>query len=1073
MSRSHDQVTIQAVGCPLLRGGRETRGVRWREGLTVRQATLEAFPGVRLGAWASGGLPVGGDAPAEMGETYLAWSAPGDVMFWVNVVLLTVSIASAGFAIYSAIKSNREAKKLKKALRNSDYSKEVEDVSDSNYGWNYDAANTAAQGAPLPVLYGERLVIPPLIQVHRRAVGSNQEYLEAVAGVCQGGAGLADRVAVLPDERGELDIRLDHSSWRNYILLEQYAADDSETTDRLSTATGVLSSVYWDPTSNTLKAASNCDNLHLLFDYSNLTTRPTASEGTFLYDDTGSAYGRYTVPASAGLSGNGSKYNYSVFITLDTPTRVREVDLLMTGDSRWTFDVYGGSADEGTDIRQYKPLAQGVCTESAPPGVDPRLRYWTAQAPSNKTYLTHLLITMFRGAGTKPVLYKVRAYGSVNQSSGTDITQYAEVEYREGLPVQQPLALCTGVWSALNVSRNLSIDWFVFSSSKGASPEKLEVNLQFPYGLYDASGTEMRPYTVTLAVERRWVDADGSAGEWRGFAGASTRLVTAQSPSAYGVSYTEDLTEIHDHWEVRMKYSTPLSASPSIVGDCVWDTLVEGYDFAPSYPGTCVAGVRLLATDALSGTVPQIKVRASRPLVCVWDGSRWLARPASNPAWAAYDIICQPHFPADGFDWQADAEGLMHHDETRDEVDVASLASDAAGTLVTTAAAHGLSEGDLVALANAPGIGPEPREVLSVLSATSFVVGDAHGPGSVSGCTAARVDRTYCSLGVGDAGCAVSPLDMDYRSFAAWAERCDEDGIRMAGYFDGSSSGADALSYVCDVGRGAIVRRGQVYAAMYDGLPDETDALGNPIPCFTFDDDNIVEGTFRVSYLSRESTPSEAQIFYYDRERENSRAAVIRYAKEEERYRNAQDVTLYCCVDRSVAEDYGDYLLSMGKVRRAFAWTGDSSSMPLDIGDLVSVKGFVARVTAASLDSQMRRQFEATEYVITRFVDEYHYVFTLRQTGGGTFYACTVNFSGAPWPSDDPRTVMAAWAGRTVPFERVDGEPGTAGDLWVDVRDPEGDVPDRLLPSVAYRVTYPYLFGLTIAAKGYCRRPSR
>jgi len=1082
-------VTVCAICCPLLKGGRGVRSIPWREGLTVRRAAEEAFPGLKASAWATKGSLTDGDSPVVPGAEYYAWNLPADpgtiATLWAiaKIVMVVAAVASAAYGAVMAYRSNREAKKLKKAVRNSDYSKEVEDVSDASYGWDFDASNAKGQGAPLPVLYGERLALPPLVQVHTRKVGSNQEYLELVAAVCQGGSGLADKVGVLADAAGEPDVRLNHSSWRNYILEAQYAADSSSTTNRLNTNTSVEESVYIDPDTGSLMAASNCDDLSNLFDYTNLASRPTANgKTTFLYTDIGSAYGVWNTPASLGLRNTGRKQNLSIFITLDAPTKLVELDALMVADRSLTFEVYGGTQAQGRDIRTYTFLAMASYIDNRPPGADLRQSIWKASCAGNNTFYRYLFLTCFRAPSSGSTsggnaMYKLYAYGSVNQADSTDISQYADVETRPGAAVQAPLTLCTGVWNTLSVSKNLTVDWFVFPTSAGASPEKLELNLEFPYGIYDASGNDMLPYTVRIDIQRRWVDADGTAGEWEGFGGTQTRVVTEQSTSAYGVTYSETLPESHDHWEIRMRYNQALSSNPNICGDCVWNTLVEGYDFSPSYPGTCVAAVRMLATDALSGAVPQVKVRASRPLVCVWDGAEWVARPATNPAWAACDVICQPRFPHDGNVWQADADGSVYWLEPVSTTGVLSFASDAGGTLVTTGyrdgsdvahtQAHGLAAGDSVMFANSDLFAADSVwEVASVPSASTFVVARAYSAEDRRGRTVSKVVRSDCAYGAGDAECAVDPRYLDFASFARWAEHCDEDGISMSAYFDGTTSAADALQYICDIGRAAIVRRGQVYAALYDGLPDAVTMAGEPVPAFAFTDDNIEAGTYGVGYASRESTPGEVQVYYFDRERENSRAAVIRFSGDASLHRNVQDITLYCCDDRRVAEEYADYVLKTSMARRSFSWTSDAASMPLDVGDLVSVKGNYAVITAASFDSQMRRQFEAAEYVLSRFVGSYTF-YADRDLQGNPFVSFSVK--GTPWPSDDPKTVLAVWIDQSEPCPRVDGETWPDSDFWALIEDAEGNVPDRILPNTAYKATYKNVYGLWPSAKGYYR----
>lgn len=64
-------------------------------------------------------------------------------------------------------------------------------------------------------------------------------------------------------------------------------------------------------------------------------------------------------------------------------------------------------------------------------------------------------------------------------------------------------------------------------------------------------------------------------------------------------------------------------------------------DFA--YPRTALVGIKALATDQLSGSMPAITWQQSRANVYVWDSTlpvpAYVQKPANNPAWACYDAI--------------------------------------------------------------------------------------------------------------------------------------------------------------------------------------------------------------------------------------------------------------------------------------------------------------------------------------------------------------------------------------------------------------------------------------------------
>jgi len=58
-----------------------------------------------------------------------------------------------------------------------------------------------------------------------------------------------------------------------------------------------------------------------------------------------------------------------------------------------------------------------------------------------------------------------------------------------------------------------------------------------------------------------------------------------------------------------------------------------------SFPGSSVFGLRALATDKFSGSIPSFSIIATRSTVPVWAGAAYENLPANNPAWASYDIL--------------------------------------------------------------------------------------------------------------------------------------------------------------------------------------------------------------------------------------------------------------------------------------------------------------------------------------------------------------------------------------------------------------------------------------------------
>lgn len=76
------------------------------------------------------------------------------------------------------------------------------------------------------------------------------------------------------------------------------------------------------------------------------------------------------------------------------------------------------------------------------------------------------------------------------------------------------------------------------------------------------------------------------------------------------------------------------------INDCYW-SLLSGVMYRNFiHPGKALVAVRALATDQLSGSMPEVSCLVSRDLVYVFNphSNQYEEKPANNPAWACYDI---------------------------------------------------------------------------------------------------------------------------------------------------------------------------------------------------------------------------------------------------------------------------------------------------------------------------------------------------------------------------------------------------------------------------------------------------
>jgi len=344
----NNKVTVYVFPTPFAIIQREVIEVEWQEGDTVEIVVGRAYKKAKMNCFARGAKVLQPDAKVNPGDNIMAWMVPGAAnITWASVMAVMkivgkaiVTVAWIGSTVYS-VYSFVQARKLAKAAKNTTYGKEVSDASDTNYGWDFDASNAVTEGSPLPVLYGKRQVIPPVIQ-QRTTVSdlSNKEFLEVIVGVAQGGAGFADTISYPLDEQGDIDILLNHASWKNYVSKTQFIDDSSETINRVNSGISVLNGVYYE--NGTLTQYGMAQDLSNLTD-GDTTTKAKSLAGSQKYDSRN----------SPGFSGtNGNKYTRNFYFVLGNPCKITEVRFYISR-AKTTFNVYAGNS---SDITQFKRI---------------------------------------------------------------------------------------------------------------------------------------------------------------------------------------------------------------------------------------------------------------------------------------------------------------------------------------------------------------------------------------------------------------------------------------------------------------------------------------------------------------------------------------------------------------------------------------------------------------------------------------------------------------------------------------------------------------------------------------------
>lgn len=209
------------------------------------------------------------------------------------------------------------------------------------------------------------------------------------------------------------------------------------------------------------------------------------------------------------------------------------------------------------------------------------------------------------------------------------------VETRLGANDQTAILNFNDTYDDQSLAYELNTDsTWTTQQTEGNAVEGLEITLQLPGGLYYANDNgSLGNASVTVQVQYRKV----GAADWNDF---TTATITAAKNTAFFRTYRLDnLTAAQ--YEVRAQCTAKSGTSTRYSTHVYWTQLssIMYDDFAR--PGKVLIGIKALATSQLSGGAPVITWLQTRNKVWVWNAetSKYEQKAATNPAWAAYDMI--------------------------------------------------------------------------------------------------------------------------------------------------------------------------------------------------------------------------------------------------------------------------------------------------------------------------------------------------------------------------------------------------------------------------------------------------
>lgn len=217
----------------------------------------------------------------------------------------------------------------------------------------------------------------------------------------------------------------------------------------------------------------------------------------------------------------------------------------------------------------------------------------------------------------------------------TDIDNFTDVqiETRLGTNNQDPISFFPGTPLDQSIGLELDLTKPLIRTSDSTKAEALEVTLEWPNGLYHLEDDGSYGSTsVSFTIEYR------KTGDtvWKNT--GVTTVVAAQS-TALRKSYKISALEA-GQYDVRVTFTSKPSGSrySTIVQ---WAILTSYINGTYSRPNKVLVAMRILATNQLSGGVPNVTWQQTRGTVWVYnpENAAYEAKSARNPIWAAYDIM--------------------------------------------------------------------------------------------------------------------------------------------------------------------------------------------------------------------------------------------------------------------------------------------------------------------------------------------------------------------------------------------------------------------------------------------------
>jgi predicted phage tail protein len=181
-------------------------------------------------------------------------------------------------------------------------------------------------------------------------------------------------------------------------------------------------------------------------------------------------------------------------------------------------------------------------------------------------------------------------------------------------------------------------------------------------------------------------------------------------------------------------------------------------------------------------------------------------------------------------------------------------------------------------------------------------------------------------------GGGISESRLDKRKWLEWGQFCFANGLEFNGIFENQSNVWDGLQQVFRVGRAQIVPMGTRYTVAIERAED---------PVMVFNVANIVEGSFKQSWLDMSSRANEIDVTYFNKENgyKQETVKVSNILQSPNEPQRSSSITLFGVVDKDAAYREGELQLALNKyVTQSVMFSAPTDAIACTVGNVILIQ---------------------------------------------------------------------------------------------------------------------------------------